>query len=132
MAIYGGSAIGNITGLGTGAATALGVNTGSAGAFVIFGGAGSFTTLSATGQTVSSFASALSTPAHTLTGAWINTGGTATTTKPHFLIEPTGTTSTSWSTTGTGLGVNAASGFVGNLEIMPLTHRQLGKDIKPR
>jgi hypothetical protein len=31
------------------------------------------------------------------------------------LIEPTGTTSTAWSTSGTGLGVNAASGFAGNL-----------------
>jgi hypothetical protein len=32
------------------------------------------------------------------TGTWI-TGGTATTTKPQVLIEPTGTTSTAWSTT---------------------------------
>jgi hypothetical protein len=49
------------------------------------------------------------------TGTWITTGGTATTTKPQVLIEPTGTTSTAWSTDGTGLGVNAASGFAGNL-----------------
>jgi hypothetical protein len=48
------------------------------------------------------------------TGTWI-TGGTATTTKPQVLIEPTGTTSTAWSTAGTGLGVNAASGFAGRL-----------------
>jgi hypothetical protein len=48
------------------------------------------------------------------TGTWI-TGGTATTTKPQVLIEPTGATSTAWSTSGTGLGVNAASGFAGNL-----------------
>ena len=48
------------------------------------------------------------------TGTWI-TGGTATTTKPQVLIEPTGTTSTAWSTSGTGIGVNAASGFAGNL-----------------
>jgi len=47
-------------------------------------------------------------------GTWF-TGGTATTTKPQLLIEPTGTTSTAWSTSGTGLGINAASGFVGNL-----------------
>lgn len=58
-------------------------------------------------------ASVVSAPAHKMTGAWF-TGGTATTTKPHFLIEPTGTTSTAWSTAGTGLGVNAASGFTGN------------------
>jgi hypothetical protein len=49
------------------------------------------------------------------TGTWIATGGTATTTKPQVLIEPTGATSTAWSTSGTGFGVNAASGFAGNL-----------------
>lgn len=48
------------------------------------------------------------------TGSWF-TGGTATTTKPQVLIEPTGTTSTAWNTSGTGLGVNAHSGFAGNL-----------------
>jgi hypothetical protein len=48
-----------------------------------------------------------------VTGTWITTGGTATTTKPQVLIEPTGTTSTAWSTSGTGLGVNAASTFTG-------------------
>lgn len=47
-------------------------------------------------------------------GTWF-TGGTSTTTKPHFLIEPAGTTSTGWSTAGTGLGVNAPSGFTGRL-----------------
>ncbi|MEG7772412.1 hypothetical protein U2088_15860, partial [Listeria monocytogenes] len=36
--------------------------------------------------------------------------------KPQFLIEPTGTTSTAWSTSGTGLGINAASGFTGNFQ----------------
>jgi hypothetical protein len=61
--------------------------------------------LSATGITGVPFA---------LTGTWV-TGGTATTTKPQVLIEPTGTTSAAWSTSGTGLGVNAASGFAGNL-----------------
>jgi len=58
--------------------------------------------------------SALSAPAAHYSGTWI-TGGTATTNKPHFLIEPTGTTSTGWSTAGTGLGINAATGFTGNL-----------------
>ena len=57
---------------------------------------------------------AASTPPSRLTGTWF-TGGSATTTKPQLLIEPTGTTSTAWSTAGTGLGVNAASGFTGNL-----------------
>lgn len=57
---------------------------------------------------------ALSAPATSLTGTWI-TGGSATTTKPQFLIEPSGTTSTGWSTAGTGIGVNAPSGFAGNI-----------------
>ena len=61
-----------------------------------------------------SLAGAASTPPVSFTGSWF-TGGTATTTKPQLLIEPTGTTSTAWSTGGTGLGVNAASGFGGNL-----------------
>jgi len=47
-------------------------------------------------------------------GTWF-TGGTSTTTKPYLLIEPSGTTSNGWSTSGTGIGVNAASGFAGNL-----------------
>jgi hypothetical protein len=57
---------------------------------------------------------AASTPPMALTGTWF-TGGTGTTTKPAFLLEPAGTTSTAWSTSGTGLGVNAPSGFAGNL-----------------
>jgi hypothetical protein len=63
---------------------------------------------------ISSLNGAASAPPVAFTGTWF-TGGTATTTKPHVLIEPTGTTSTAWSTSGTGLGVNAASGFAGNL-----------------
>lgn len=58
--------------------------------------------------------SIVSTPMFTAVGTWF-TGGTVTTTKPHILIEPTGTTSTGWSTSGTGLAVNSASGFTGNL-----------------
>ena len=61
-----------------------------------------------------SLAGTASTPPVSFTGSWF-TGGTSTTTKPQLLIEPTGTTSTAWSTSGTGLGVNAASGFAGNL-----------------
>ena len=57
---------------------------------------------------------AASTPALSLTGTPF-TGGTATTTKPLFNIEPTGATSTAWSTSGTMLGVNCSSAFVGNL-----------------
>lgn len=71
-------------------------------------------TLTNSGQFVSSYNASASSPANTWTGTWF-TGGTATTTKPHVLIEPTGTTSTAWSTSGTGLGVNAPSAFAGNL-----------------
>lgn len=62
---------------------------------------------------------AASTPPVSLTGTWF-TGGSSTTTKPHFLVQPTGTTSTGWSTSGTGLGINAASGFTGNLADLQL------------
>jgi hypothetical protein len=71
--------------------------------------------LTTSGRFINSYnATVASAPAKTFTGTWF-TGGTATTTKPHVLIEPTDTTSTAWSTSGTGLGVNAASGFAGNL-----------------
>lgn len=57
---------------------------------------------------------AVSAPSQTYNGTWYS-GGTGTTTKPYFLIQTTGATSTDWSTSGTGLGINAASGFTGNL-----------------
>lgn len=42
-------------------------------------------------------------------------GGTGTTTRPGFLQQPTGATaSSSWNTSGTFHGINAATGFVGN------------------
>jgi hypothetical protein len=68
----------------------------------------------ATGDVTLALNGAASTPPLDVTGTWF-TGGTSTTTKPQVLIEPAGTTSTAWSTSGTGLGVNAASGFAGNL-----------------
>ena len=59
-------------------------------------------------------ASGLSASAVRSTGA-VFTGGTGTTTTPHWLIQPSGTTAaTTWNTAGTAIGVNAASGFVGN------------------
>jgi hypothetical protein len=70
--------------------------------------------IGATGDVTLALNGAASTPPLELTGTWF-TGGTATTTKPQVLIEPAGTTSTAWSTSGTGLGVNAASGFTGRL-----------------
>jgi hypothetical protein len=78
---------------------------------------GGFATLGAntfTGQQIISANGALSTPPLELTGTWVTSGGTTTTTKPQVLIEPTGTTSTGWNTSGTGFGVNAPSGFTGN------------------
>lgn len=72
------------------------------------------TSLTALGRLISSVNGAPEAPPVALTGTWFS-GGTPTTTKPAFLIEPAGTTSTSWSTAGTGLGVNAPSGFTGNL-----------------
>lgn len=57
---------------------------------------------------------AASLPPLSATGTWF-TGDTSTTTKPHVLIEPAGTSSTAWSTAGTGWGINAPSGFLGNL-----------------
>lgn len=67
-----------------------------------------------TGQQIVSLNGAASTPPAILTGTWFS-GGSATTTKPQFLVEPTGTASTAWSTAGTGIGVNAPSGFTGNI-----------------
>jgi hypothetical protein len=67
-----------------------------------------------TGQLIQSVNGAESTPPVLLSGT-IFTGGSATTTKPALLIEPTGTTSTGWSTGGTGLGVNLGAGFAGVL-----------------
>jgi hypothetical protein len=70
--------------------------------------------LTTSGRFINSYNATASSPAKAFTGTWF-TGGTSTTTKPQVLIEPTGATSTAWSTSGTGLGVNAASGFAGNL-----------------
>lgn len=49
-------AVGSITGLGTGVATALAVNIGSAGAFAVMGSAASFSTISASGVITSTVA----------------------------------------------------------------------------
>jgi hypothetical protein len=57
---------------------------------------------------------AASNPGERIDGTWY-TAGTSTTSKPQLLIEPAGTSSTGWAAAGTGLGVNAASGFTGNL-----------------
>lgn len=67
-----------------------------------------------TGALINSTNGAASTPSLLLSGTPF-TGGSATTTKPLVNIETAGATSTGWSTSGTMLGVNAPSGFAGNL-----------------
>ena len=72
------------------------------------------TNVTLTGRFISSLNGAASAPPGAFTGTWF-TGGTSTTTKPQVVIEPAGTTSTAWSTSGTGIGVNAVSAFAGRL-----------------
>jgi hypothetical protein len=111
-------AVGSITGLGTGVATALAVNTGSAGAFAVMGSAASFTTISATGQISSTSAGSASTGAGQvyLNGAtsnridW-NTNGTGA---PAFTTRSDGTKvvlypAISGSTVDYALGISAAT-----------------------
>lgn len=57
---------------------------------------------------------AASTPALSVTGTPF-TGGTGTTTKPLCLVETTGASSTAWNTAGTLVGINAATGFNGDI-----------------
>lgn len=82
-------------------------------------GSGSGDMLLAGSQTITgyfdnSYTSVVSRPALHYTGSTY-TGGTATNTKPHILIEPSGTTSTNWQTTGTYFGINGVSGYTGYL-----------------
>jgi len=116
---------------GTTAATAwstggtwFGVNaaSGFAGRFLDFrvnGAAGVFSVNSAgwlnmSGVFASSRTSISGTAAVSYTGS-VFTGGTGTTNLPHILAEPSGTTAaTTWSTSGTFVGINAASGYAGN------------------
>jgi hypothetical protein len=72
------------------------------------------TNLTLSGRLIIDTNGAASAPPLSLTGTWF-TGGTSTTTKPALLVEAFGAVSTAWSTLGTGLGVNAPSGFPGNL-----------------
>jgi hypothetical protein len=74
-------AVGSITGLGTGVATALAVNTGSTGAFAVMGSAASFTTVASTIATgTAPFTVASTTAVANLTATnTVNTGITAAT-----------------------------------------------------
>lgn len=71
------------------------------------------------GSTVIEHDQGASDPQVRVQGTWFSSG-TATTNKPALLVEPLAATSTGWSTAGTGLGVNAASGFTGNLADLQL------------
>ena len=67
-----------------------------------------------TGAQTMSVSGSASTSAILLSGS-AYASGTATTTKPLLLVEPSGTTSTGWTTSGTMAGVNAAASFAGKL-----------------
>lgn len=73
-----------------------------------------------------SVSGAASTPAVLLNGS-IFTGGTGTTNWPLLLVQPSGATSTAWSTNGTGIGVNLASGSFSNLIDLQLAGNSLFK-----
>ena len=77
-------------------------------------GAVSCTTLSPTGTVTLSVNGAANTPALYLTGS-ANTGNTTTSFPLLFLQTSGATAATNWSTNGTCFGINAASGFTGDL-----------------
>ena len=63
---------------------------------------------------ISTVASASSAPAAYISGTWF--AGAAATALPALYVSPAGTSAgTSWSTSGTGFGVNAPAAFAGNL-----------------
>lgn len=86
----------------TGTLPAANVVTGTSGATIpLLNGVNTYS-----GASTFSAAGAASTPAIIGTGA-VFTGGNGTTTFPYWLIQPSGTTAaTTWSTNGTGLGMN--------------------------
>lgn len=90
---------------GTGIATALGVNVGSAGSVVVNNVA---TTLSAAG--------AASTPGLKITGAPFV--GTTANSYPQLYVDTAGATEPTFNASGTMLGANAPSGFAGNLMML--------------
>lgn len=124
-------AIANISGFGTGVATALGVNVGSAGAFVTFNGAGgtpsSITLTNGTGLPTTGLTGTLQAaqePAHT--GDMTNTAGSLVTTVTRINgVDQTAAWST-WSptfTTTTVGGTPITAGITGN----GARYRQVGK-----
>ena len=64
---------------------------------------------------ISTVANAVSASPVLINGTWLTTGGANNTTFPSLYITPSGTSAgTSWSTSGTGLGLNAPTSFAGN------------------
>ena len=110
-----------VSGLGTGVATALAATPNASGGVLTFGFIGTSGTKlplldganTFSGASIFSVNGAASTPALKVNGT-VFTGGSSTTTKPLFLVEPSAATSTGWATSGTLIGVNAASGFTGS------------------
>lgn len=112
----GGVGTGDVVGPASSVTGHVAIFANTSGKLLADGGAGAFLDSAQTFTAANIFSAngAASTPAVSLIGSTF-TGGTSTTTKPQFLIEPAGTTSTGWSTDGTMFGVNAPSGFAGNL-----------------
>lgn len=130
----------SISSFGTGIATALGQNVSGSGSICLSSGSAcvnGVTTLTGTanqitasastgavtlslpsaitfpGTQTSAQAAAASTPAWSLTGAVF--AGTGTTSTPLAYINAGASAPTNWSTSGTYFGINAASGFIGNI-----------------
>jgi hypothetical protein len=69
-----------------------------------------------TGRLLNSTAGALSASPVRLDGTWLVSGGANNTTFPQLYISPSAaSTGTSWSTAGTGLGINAPASFTGDI-----------------
>jgi hypothetical protein len=108
-------AVGSITGLGTGVATALAVNTGSTGAFAVMGSAASFTTVAstvATGTAPFTVASTTAVANLTSTNA-VNTGITAATSgATNYLTFVTATSGNLPQLVNSSITANAANGTI--------------------
>ena len=108
-------AVGSITGLGTGVATALAINTGSTGAFAVMGSAASFTTVAstvATGTAPFTVASTTAVANLTATNA-VNTGITAASSgATNYLTFVTATSGNLPQLVNSSITANAATGTI--------------------
>ena len=100
------------SGSGSSAFSSLTGGTNTSAAMVVSTGAS--LTISGTSQFAVSTAGALSTPSVSITGAPI-TGGTGTTTTPLVYLNSGASAPTTFSTSGTVLGINTPSAFAGNI-----------------